>query len=56
MQPTFNTTHTTEALCTYIASNMIALGTSTKPATAQITAQQIMSKIGASSKKESGAF
>jgi hypothetical protein len=57
MQPTFDTTNTTKALCTYIASNTIALGTSTKPATAEITAQQITLKIGTSSNtKESDAF
>jgi hypothetical protein len=56
MQPTPDTNHTTEALCTYIALNTIALETSTKPATAETTAQQITLKIGAFSKKESDAF
>ena len=51
MQPTFNTNHT-KALCNYIASNTIAFGTSTKPATAEKTAHQITSKISASSTKE----
>jgi len=55
MPPTLNTNHT-EALCNYIASNTIAFGTGTKPATAEKTAQQITRKIGASSKKESDAF
>ena len=42
MHSTFDTTNTTSALCTYIASNTIASGTgTTKSATAETTAQQI---------------
>src|SRR6267378_8663848 len=49
--------NSTNALCTYIASNSIAFGPSTKPATVEKTTHQINSKIGASSvQKESDAL
>ena len=57
MPPTFDTINSTNALCTYIASNSIAFGPGTKSATAEKTAHQINPKIGASSvQKESDAL
>src|SRR6202790_5480990 len=49
MPPTFDTINSTNALCTYIASNSITFGPGTKSATAEKTAQQITKKISASS-------
>jgi len=49
--------NSTNALCTYIASNSIAFGPGTKPATVEKTTHQITPKIGASSVlKESDAL
>jgi hypothetical protein len=57
MQPTFDMINSTNALCTYIASNTIAFGPGTKPATVEKTMKQITPKIGASSDpKESDAL
>lgn len=58
MHSTFDTTNNTRALCTYIASNTTAVGTSTKPATAETPAQQITRTTTISSQptKESDAF
>jgi len=57
MPPTFDTINSTHALCTYIASNSIAFGPGTKPATVEKTTHQITPKIGASSVlKESDAL
>src|ERR1700692_1664766 len=57
MPPTFDTINSTNALCTYIASNSIAFGPGTKPVTVEKTTHQINPKIGASSvQKESDAL
>ena len=57
MPPTFDTINSTNALCTYIASNSIAFGPGTKPVTVEKTTYQINPKIGASSvQKESDAL
>src|SRR5882762_6707862 len=56
MPPTFDTINSTHALCTYIASNSIAFGPGTKPATVEKTTQ-ITPKISTSSVlKESDAL
>jgi len=57
MPPTFDTINSTHALCTYIASNSIAFGPGTKPATVEKTTHQITRRISASSViKESDAL
>jgi len=57
MPPTFDMINSTNALCTYIASNSIAFGPGTKPATVEKTTQKNTPKIGASSVlKESDAL
>ena len=59
MHSSFNMTNTTSALCTYITLNTITFGTgTTKPATAETTAQQINLETPPQSQvlKESDAF